>query len=514
MKKLVSFIAVIIITVNVFAQSPEKMSYQAVVRNASNGLISNTTIGMKISILQGSSSGTVVYAETQSPTTDANGLATLEIGTGSIISGVFSTIDWSAGPYFIKTETDPSGGTTYTITGTTQLMSVPYALHAKTATNFTETDPKIGTNTTGYSPKWNGTALVTGSIYQADSGNVGIGTTSPNTILEVNGQTIIDHKTGTSRLTIASTSGATPFLTFGGSSGGIIETATNTLSMRFGSNTTASSVDFEPAKVTFRTGGFFSYERMTINSTGNVGIGTTSPTTKLDVNGVIQTNDYLKISNLSNASKTLFQILNGNGNGINMGVDNGSNTNPYITFSSPGTTTLWKMNSNASTYTIKNNYNNAFISLNSWDTNNGEVIMGANGVENLRITNQGRVGIGTTTPSTLLDVNGVITATGGNSTNWNTAYGWGNHASAGYVTATYLAAISDVADEFTATTSQTNFTLSQTPATNSKVKMYINGIRISNTAYSHTGTALTYVPANNGSYALASGDRIQFDYYK
>jgi len=73
--------------------------------------------------------------------------------------------------------------------------------------------------------------------------------------------------------------------------------------------------------------------------------------------------------------------------------------------------------------------------------------------------------------------------------------------------------VRDVADEFTATSSQTSFTLTQSPSANSKVKMYINGVRISNAAYSWTGTALTYTPANNGSYALTAGDRVQLDYY-
>jgi hypothetical protein len=120
------------------AQSPEKMSYQAVIRNSSNNLITNTTVGMKISILQGSTTGTVEYAETQTPTTNANGLVSIEIGAGTVISGIFSAIDWANGPYFLKTETDPSGGTNYTITGTSQLLSVPYALHAKTAESITE----------------------------------------------------------------------------------------------------------------------------------------------------------------------------------------------------------------------------------------------------------------------------------------------------------------------------------------------------------------------------------------
>ena len=78
---------------------------------------------------------------------------------------------------------------------------------------------------------------------------------------------------------------------------------------------------------------------------------------------------------------------------------------------------------------------------------------------------------------------------------------------------TGAAAVREVADEFSATASLTSFTLTQPPSINSKVKMYVNGIRISNTAYSVSGTTLTYVPANNGGYALLAGDRIQFDYY-
>lgn len=117
------------------AQAPQKMSYQAVVRNASNTLIATAPVGFKISILQGSASGTPVYVETQTTTTNSNGLASLEIGTGSIVSGTFSGINWANGPYFIKTESDPLGGTNYTISGTTQLMSVPYALFAANASS-------------------------------------------------------------------------------------------------------------------------------------------------------------------------------------------------------------------------------------------------------------------------------------------------------------------------------------------------------------------------------------------
>jgi hypothetical protein len=88
---------------------------------------------MRISILQGTATGTSVYTETQNPSTNANGLIAIEIGTGIVVSGSFSNIDWANGPYFVKTETDPNGGSNYTLTGTSQLLSVPYALHAKTA---------------------------------------------------------------------------------------------------------------------------------------------------------------------------------------------------------------------------------------------------------------------------------------------------------------------------------------------------------------------------------------------
>ncbi|MDD4210004.1 MAG: hypothetical protein PHI52_06675, partial [Bacteroidales bacterium] len=108
-------------------------------------LVTNQAIGMQISILQGSTSGTEVYIETHTPTSNANGLVSLEIGNGTIVSGDFASIDWANGPYFIKTETDPTGGTNYTIIGTNQLLSVPYALHAKTAESISgtlnETDP-------------------------------------------------------------------------------------------------------------------------------------------------------------------------------------------------------------------------------------------------------------------------------------------------------------------------------------------------------------------------------------
>ena len=128
MKKIYSLVLGLFLTVSVFAQAPQKMSYQAVIRKSNNALVQSLPVGMKISILKGSATGTPVYVETQTATTNTNGLVSLEIGTGTAITGTFAAINWANGPYFIKTETDPNGGTAYTIAGTNELMSVPYAL--------------------------------------------------------------------------------------------------------------------------------------------------------------------------------------------------------------------------------------------------------------------------------------------------------------------------------------------------------------------------------------------------
>ena len=149
MTRLYILLTAILLTSLAWAQAPQKMSYQAVVRDAANALMINQEVGIQISLLQGSVSGDAVYVETQAPTTNDNGLFSIEIGAGAVISGSLTTIDWSEGPYFIHTEIDPTGGTNYTITGTSELLSVPYALHAQTAENITgeitvtETEPYL-----------------------------------------------------------------------------------------------------------------------------------------------------------------------------------------------------------------------------------------------------------------------------------------------------------------------------------------------------------------------------------
>jgi uncharacterized protein (TIGR02145 family) len=144
------------------AQAPQKMSYQSVIRNSSNGLLTNTAVGIKTSVLQGSASGTAVYVETQTTTTNANGLASIMIGIGTTVTGTFTGINWANGPYFIKTETDPAAGSNYSITEIQQCYSVPYVLYG-------ENGEKPGT-TAGQINYWNGTTW--GPIAPAVNNNV------------------------------------------------------------------------------------------------------------------------------------------------------------------------------------------------------------------------------------------------------------------------------------------------------------------------------------------------------
>lgn len=129
MKKSILFL-VLLQSLLIFAQAPQKMTYQSVVRNSANVLLANQAVGVRISILEGSLSGTAVYSETHTVTTNANGLFTLEAGGGTPTEGVFADIAWGNGAHYIKSEIDPTGGTNYTLSATKELLNVPYALYA------------------------------------------------------------------------------------------------------------------------------------------------------------------------------------------------------------------------------------------------------------------------------------------------------------------------------------------------------------------------------------------------
>lgn len=141
MHKFISLLATIMVYLTVNAQSPNRMPYQVVIRDANNQLVPNKTICLKISILKDSVNGPMDFSETFTPLTDNAGVARVEIGEKENLG----TIEWTTGVYFLKTEIDPAGSTNFTLSGISPILSVPLAMHSLTANSLTsppaETDP-------------------------------------------------------------------------------------------------------------------------------------------------------------------------------------------------------------------------------------------------------------------------------------------------------------------------------------------------------------------------------------
>jgi len=253
MKRLFFVIMIALFSNLVFTQVPESFNYQAVVRNAAGEPVISQQVSFWFTIYKTSPGGTIVYSEKHSPTTNGFGLVTINIGNGTEKTGDFTTIDWGTDSYFLNVQIDPAGGTSYIEMGTTQLLSVPYAMHAKTAANYIEKDPKVGVNVTNYLSKWDGTALVQSTIY--DNGKVGIGTNSPSENLHI--------KTTTT-------------------DGNIVLEVPDGDGYYLGYN---SGEDYMAISVI--NGGTLYWETLNLKS-GNVGIGTNNPSARLDINGIIK----------------------------------------------------------------------------------------------------------------------------------------------------------------------------------------------------------------------------------
>ena len=154
----------------IMAQTPHSFQYQAVVRDGLGNVVPNHSTGLKISIISGSTSGPVVYSETHSTSTNQLGMVTVAIGTGTVVSGTFASISWGSDLFFLKIEADPTGGTSYLNMGTTQLLSVPYALYAEKSASVDTLWKLTGNN-----------------IYNTNPGNVGVGINNPSGRMVVQG---------------------------------------------------------------------------------------------------------------------------------------------------------------------------------------------------------------------------------------------------------------------------------------------------------------------------------------
>ena len=128
------------------AQVSEGFSYQSVVRDASGNLLYNQLIGLRMTLLANSALGTADYVETHQVATNGYGVVSISVGTGTVVSGVFNNVDWINNTYFLKTELDVSGGTNYVFMGISQILAVPYALHAQTASSVLGDNDTSATN--------------------------------------------------------------------------------------------------------------------------------------------------------------------------------------------------------------------------------------------------------------------------------------------------------------------------------------------------------------------------------
>jgi uncharacterized protein (TIGR02145 family) len=158
MQKLITILTLLLINQFLHAQAPQATSYQAVIRNSSGNVLANQLVKVRFSIHDSVANGTVVYQETQTPTTNAQGLINLFAGQGIAVIGNFAGINWGNKSKYLQTEIDITGGNNYTDMGTTQLMSVPYALYANAATTAANGNPN-GT-AVGEMLYWNGTSWV------------------------------------------------------------------------------------------------------------------------------------------------------------------------------------------------------------------------------------------------------------------------------------------------------------------------------------------------------------------
>jgi uncharacterized protein (TIGR02145 family) len=321
------------------------ISHQAVIRNTSGEIVGNQDIGIQTSIIQGAPDGTVVYSESHLPQSNSHGLISFIIGQGTVVSGQFNIIDWANGPYFIQTEADPEGGTNYTIAGTSQVFSVPYAFMAKQSMD----NPWLRNGINIYLP----------------NGSVGIGTPGPGYKLDVRGGFTDEG----AALSIGNSDASHRLLLFGGH-----ENDPNPfIHWKHG----------DPLRFTTDLDGWS--EKMRITSNGWLGLGTDYPLGKLSVTG----DDSLRV---------IFSAAAGT-NSLSSGIMFKSTFGGEVPDFTPRNLALIKAHFDGGGWSTASL---SFHLAGDDCLTDGET----DPCERMRITNEGNVGIGIENPAEKLEVDG------------------------------------------------------------------------------------------------------------
>lgn len=411
MKKLFSIITLVLVNFLAFSQAPNLFNYQGVARTTSGIPVANSVIGIRLSILDGSVNGSILYTETQSPTTSSNGLFTVSIGAGKLVSGSISTINWGTGTKFLKSEIDISGGTNYTLNNTSQLVSVPYAQYAAKSgngdvpvtltgtggTTITGSYPSFSINSNianiysaGYGLSLAGSSfsntaptqwLNTNSGIAYLSGNLGIGTSNPAQKLHIkNGYEIIEHDK--------------PSIVFSSNTYGIANNQNWMLHL--------GSIGNGGLEIytTSATGASWGFPVMHFETNGNIGVGTNSPTQKLHV----ENNGNCGIASIGYGNST------GERGYIFLGGGRGTRSSPQalLTNDKLGEVQFWGHNGTflgaaaAMVSVATENWNSTSYGnrIDFYTCQNGQAF----GSYRMSIGNDGNIGIGTFTAKSKLEV--------------------------------------------------------------------------------------------------------------
>jgi hypothetical protein len=482
----------------------EGINFQGVARNAAGDVLVSQKINLRLSILLGSETGAVAYVETRQTTTNPQGVFAVVVGDDKALTKSinFSFINWTPAPKFIKVEMDPNAGNNYLVMGTSRLQAVPFAFHAYGVD---------ASNVKGVLPLNSGGTGVTSMTELKTS--LGLDNFN-NAALDTKVDKVAGKGLSTNDYTTAEKNKLAAIS--GTNTGDQDLSGYATIAMVNAIDVTSSLTGVLATKVDKVTGkGLSTNDYTTAEKTKLAAVSGTN-TGDQDLSGYATTAQLATKANSSDVTTSLATKANASDvtTGLATKVDKVTgkelSTNDYTTSEKTklaaitGTNTGDQVNitGNAGTATKLQNARNI----------NGVAFDGS---ANITIPTSGTVPVANGgTGITTAPANGQILI--GNGTGFTLATlsaGTGVSITNGAGEITVNASARSWTDQpVSVSANQTTFTLTYAPTASSKIWMFINGVRTDNNAYSFSGTTVTYVPANNGGYAITVSDRVQFDY--